>query len=295
MKGIILAGGAGTRMYPLTLVTSKQLLPVYNKPMVYYPLSTLMQAGIRDILLISKPEDLPSFQKLLLDGSQFGVHITYAEQEHPDGLAQAFLIGEDFIGGDTCAMVLGDNIFYGSGFEGLLAEAVSDVERGYASIFAYSVPNPQRFGVVELGADGSILSIVEKPSRPASSYAVTGLYFYDNRVIDIARTIERSPRGEYEITDVSRRYLELGALRVRLMGRGYMWLDAGSFINLSAASTFVQLMQERQGIEICSPEEIAYSKGWITQQKLLESASRYSASPYGRRLRMVAEGKGGLM
>lgn len=291
MKGIILAGGAGTRLYPLTLVTSKQLLPVYNKPMIYYPLSTLMLADIRDILLISTPDDLPNFRRLLGDGSRFGLHISYAPQPSPDGLAQAFIIGEDFIGGDSCAMILGDNIFYGNGLTQLLSRAARDAENGSASVFSYYVGDPGRFGVVEFDENGKAVSIEEKPSRPKSNYAVTGMYFYGPGVSQKAASLLPSSRGELEITDLNRLYLQEGRLNVCKMGRGYVWLDAGSFESLANAGEFVRLLNERQGIDICSPEEIAFGKGWISREELMDCAARCAASPYGQRLHRIAEGK----
>lgn len=291
MKGIILAGGAGTRLYPLTLVTSKQLLPVYNKPMIYYPLSTLMLADIRDILLISTPDDLPNFRRLLGDGSRFGLHISYAPQPSPDGLAQAFIIGEDFIGGDSCAMILGDNIFYGNGLTQLLSRAARDAENGSASVFSYYVGDPGRFGVVEFDENGKAVSIEEKPSRPKSNYAVTGMYFYGPGVSQKAASLLPSSRGELEITDLNRLYLQEGRLNVCKMGRGYVWLDAGSFESLANAGEFVRLLNERQGIDICSPEEIAFGKGWISREELMDCAARCAASPYGQRLQRIAEGK----
>lgn len=291
MKGIILAGGAGTRLYPLTLVTSKQLLPVYNKPMIYYPLSTLMLADIRDILLISTPDDLPNFRRLLGDGSRFGLHISYAPQPSPDGLAQAFIIGEDFIGGDSCAMILGDNIFYGNGLTQLLSRAARDAENGSASVFSYYVGDPGRFGVVEFDENGKAVSIEEKPSRPKSNYAVTGMYFYGPGVSQKAASLSPSSRGELEITDLNRLYLQEGMLNVCKMGRGYVWLDAGSFESLANAGEFVRLLNERQGIDICSPEEIAFGKGWISREELMDCAARCAASPYGQRLHRIAEGK----
>ena len=291
MKGIILAGGAGTRLYPLTMVTSKQLLPVYDKPMVYYPLSTLMLAGIKDILLISTPSDLPNFERLLGDGSQFGIDLTYKEQPSPDGLAQAFLIGEEFIAGDSCAMVLGDNIFYGNGFSRILRQAVEDAERGQASIFGYYVNDPERFGIVEFDDNGKVISVEEKPTDPKSNYCITGLYFYDSRVVDLAKKVRPSTRGELEITDLNRLYLEDGSLNVELLGRGFAWLDTGTMDSLVEATDFVQMIQKRQGIEISAPEEIAFQNGWINRDKLLESASRYGKSPYGEHLKKVAEGR----
>ncbi len=291
MKGIILAGGAGTRLYPLTLVTSKQLLPVYDKPMIYYPLSTLMLAGIKDILIISTPSDLPNFERLLGDGGQYGISLSYREQPSPDGLAQAFLIGEEFIGGDICAMVLGDNIFYGNGFSNMLKSAVKNAEAGLATIFGYYVNDPERFGIVEFDEGGRVISVEEKPKIPKSNYCITGLYFYDRRVVDFAKKVWPSPRGELEITDLNRLYLEDGSLNVQLMGRGYAWLDTGTFDSLSEASEFVRMIQNRQGIEISAPEEIAYINGWIPKENLLRSAARYGKSPYGAHLKRVADGQ----
>lgn len=291
MKGIILAGGAGTRLYPLTLVTSKQLLPIYDKPMIYYPLSTLMLAGIRDILIISTPEDTPRFINLLGDGSQFGINLSYKIQPSPDGLAQAFLLGEDFIGNDCCAMVLGDNIFYGNGLGKRLRAAVSDAENGISTVFGYYVNDPERFGVVEFDENEKVLSIEEKPRHPRSNYAVTGLYFYDKRVVDFAKMIKPSPRGELEITDLNRLYLDNGSLRVTLLGRGFAWLDTGTMTSLVDAADFIRMVEERQGIIISAPEEIAFHKGWITADMLQKSAKKYGKSPYGHHLRMVAEGK----
>ena len=287
MKGIILAGGAGTRLYPLTMVTSKQLLPVYDKPMIYYPLSTLMLAGIKDILIISTPEDTPRFEALLGDGDQFGIHLKYAVQPSPDGLAQAFIIGADFIGDDDVAMVLGDNIFYGNGFSRLLMDAAEN--KGRATVFGYFVEDPERFGVVQFDSEGKVLSVEEKPAEPKSNYAITGLYFYDNRVVEIARNLKPSPRGELEITDLNRVYLENGELDVKLMGRGYAWLDTGTMDSLLEAADFIRMLEKRQGIKISAPEEISYRKGWITKEKLLESAAKYGKSPYGSHLRKVAE------
>lgn len=291
MKGIILAGGSGTRLYPLTLVTSKQLLPVYDKPMIFYPLSTLMLAGIQDILLISTPVDLPNFQRLLGDGSQFGIRLSYREQPSPDGLAQAFLIGEEFLQGEPCAMILGDNIFYGNGFGTLLREAVINSERGRATIFGYYVTDPKRFGIVEFTPDGQVLSVEEKPQQPKSNYCITGLYFYDSRVAELAKQVKPSARGELEITDLNRIYLEQHCLDVKLLGRGFAWLDTGTMDSLIEASDFVQMLQKRQGIEISAPEEIACRNGWITLEQLKEAASRYGKSPYGEHLYQVAEGK----
>ncbi|NBK98435.1 MAG: glucose-1-phosphate thymidylyltransferase [Erysipelotrichia bacterium] len=291
MKGIILAGGAGTRLYPLTIVTSKQLLPIYDKPMIYYPLSTLMLAGIKDILIISTPEDLPRFEHLLGDGNQFGINLNYKVQPSPDGLAQAFLLGEGFIGSDTCAMVLGDNIFYGNGFTPLLKRAVADAEQGKATVFGYYVQDPERFGVVEFDGSGNVVSVEEKPKQPKSNYAITGLYFYDNRVVDLAKQVKPSARGELEITDLNRLYLEAGDLKVQLLGRGFAWLDTGTMNSLVDAADFVRMIEKRQGIKISAPEEIAFRNGWITREKLLKSASRYGKSPYGEHLKQVAEGK----
>ena len=291
MKGIILAGGSGTRLYPLTMVTSKQLLPVYDKPMVYYPLSTLMLAGIKDILIISTPQDLPNFERLLGDGSQYGIQLSYKEQPSPDGLAQAFLIGEEFIGDEPCAMVLGDNIFYGNGFSKLLREAVANSNAGKATIFGYYVNDPERFGIVEFDENGKVISVEEKPQNPKSNYCITGLYFYDKRVVEYAKQVKPSKRGELEITDLNRIYLEDGSLNVKLLGRGFAWLDTGTMDSLVEASDFVKMIQVRQGIEISAPEEIAYINGWIDKETLLASAARYGKSPYGEHLKKVAEGK----
>ena len=291
MKGIILAGGAGTRLYPLTMVTSKQLLPVYDKPMIYYPLSTLMLAGIKDILIISTPEDTPRFEHLLGDGSQFGISLSYKVQPSPDGLAQAFLLGEEFIGNDCCAMVLGDNIFYGNGFSPLLRAAVRDAQSGKATVFGYYVPDPERFGVVEFDSSGHAVSVEEKPKEPKSNYAITGLYFYDNRVVSLAKQVKPSLRGELEITDLNRLYLEDASLKVQLLGRGFAWLDTGTMDSLVDAADFVRMIEKRQGIKISAPEEIAFNNGWTTKGELLASASRYGKSPYGEHLKRVAEGK----
>lgn len=291
MKGIVLAGGAGTRLYPLTMVTSKQLLPVYDKPMIYYPLSTLMMAGIRDILIISTPTDLPNFERLLGDGSQFGIRLSYKVQPSPDGLAQAFLLGEEFIGDDCCAMVLGDNIFYGSGFRARLKQAAADAQQGRASIFGYYVNDPERFGIVEFDANGKVLSVEEKPQHPKSNYCITGLYFYDNRVVDMAKRVKPSARGELEITDLNRFYLEDGTLNVQLLGRGYAWLDTGTMDSLVDAADFVRTIETRQGSQIAALEEIAFNEGWIDRETLLQSAQRYGKSPYGQHLMHVAEGK----
>lgn len=289
MKGIILAGGSGTRLYPLTRVTSKQLLPIYDKPMIYYPLSTLMLAGIKDILIISTPTDTPRFQELLGDGSSFGINLSYAVQLSPDGLAQAFLIGEKFIGNDTCAMVLGDNIFYGGWFRKNLADAVKNAEEGYATIFGYYVNDPERFGIVEFDDNKNVISVEEKPANPKSNYCITGLYFYDNRVVEMAKKVKPSKRGELEITDLNRLYLEEDKLKVQLLGRGFAWLDTGTMDSLMEASSFVQTVQNRQGLVISAPEEIAYYEKWITKEQLMKSAELYGKSPYGEHLRHVAE------
>ena len=289
MKGIILAGGSGTRLYPLTMVTSKQLLPVYDKPMIYYPLSTLMLAGIRDILIISTPTDLPNFEKLLGDGSNFGINLSYKVQPSPDGLAQAFLIGEEFIAGDSCAMVLGDNIFYGSGLKKHLLEAAGR-ENG-ATVFGYYVEDPERFGIVEFNSEGKAISIEEKPQHPKSNYCVTGLYFYDNRVVDFAKKVKPSARGELEITDLNRMYLEDGSLNVVTLGRGYAWLDTGTMDALSEATEYIKLLENHQGIMVSAVEEIAYLNGWIDKDTLLKSAEKYGKSPYGQHLKRAAEGK----
>lgn len=292
MKGIILAGGAGTRLYPLTMVTSKQLLPVYDKPMIYYPLSTLMLAGIKEILIISTPEDTPRFEHLLGDGSQFGIELSYKVQPSPDGLAQAFLLGEEFIGDDACAMVLGDNIFYGNGFGKILRAAVENAEQNLrATVFGYYVTDPERFGVVEFNEEGRVVSVEEKPANPKSNYAITGLYFYPKGVSKLAHKVEPSARGELEITTLNEMYLQRGRLDVQLLGRGFAWLDTGTMDSLVEAADFVQMVEKRQGIKISAPEEIAYKHGWISKEKLLESAERYGKSPYGAHLKAVAEGK----
>ena len=293
MKGIILAGGAGTRLYPLTMVTSKQLLPVYDKPMIYYPLSTLMLAGIQDILIISTPTDTPRFESLLGDGSQFGINLSYCVQPSPDGLAQAFILGESFIGDDSCAMVLGDNIFYGNGFGRILRAAVKSAEAGRATVFGYYVPDPERFGVVEFDETGKALSIEEKPTMPKSNYAVTGLYFYPDGVSERAKKVKPSPRGELEITTLNEMYLNDGLLNVQQLGRGFAWLDTGTMDSLVDAADFVQMIQKRQSVVISAPEEIAFINEWIDKEKLIESANRYGKSPYGAHLKAVAEGKVG--
>ena len=292
MKGIILAGGAGTRLYPLTMVTSKQLLPVYDKPMIYYPLCTLMLAGIQDILIISTPEDTPRFEHLLGDGSMFGLHLQYKVQPSPDGLAQAFLLGEEFIGGDACAMVLGDNIFYGNGFGRILRSAVENAEQnGRATIFGYYVNDPERFGIVEFDDNGKVISVEEKPRHPKSNYCITGLYFYPKGVSAMAHDVRPSARGELEITTLNDMYLQHDLLDVKLLGRGFAWLDTGTMESLVEAADFVHMVEKRQGIKISAPEEIAYKNGWITRDNLLESAARYGKSPYGEHLQAVAEGK----
>lgn len=290
MKGIILAGGAGTRLYPITMETSKQLLPVYDKPMIFYPLSTLMLAGIKDILIISTPVDLPRFRKLLGSGEDFGVNFSYKEQPSPDGLAQAFIIGEDFIGDEPCAMVLGDNIFYGNGFSKMLRQAKADAENGISTIFGYYVNDPERFGIVEFDENGKVISVEEKPQNPKSNYCITGLYFYDNRCVELAKRVKPSARGELEITTLNEMYLNEGKLNVQLLGRGFAWLDTGTMDSLLKAGEFVHIIQKRQGIQISAPEEIAYKNGWIDKEKLLKLAERYGKSPYGEHLKRVAEG-----
>lgn len=289
MKGIILAGGSGTRLYPLTMVTSKQLLPVYDKPMIFYPLSTLMMAGIKDILIISTPSDLPNFERLLGDGSRYGIHLEYKVQPSPDGLAQAFILGEEFIAGDSCAMILGDNIFYGAGLRKHLAKAAA-VKTG-ATVFGYYVEDPERFGVIEFDKQGNAISIEEKPSHPKSNYAVTGLYFYDNRVCELAKQVTPSARGELEITDLNKMYLATNDLHVVTLGRGYAWLDTGTVDSLNEASEFVKAVEVRAGIQIAALEEIAYNAGWIDSRMLAQNAELYGKSPYGQYLKKVLEGR----
>lgn len=292
MKGIILAGGAGTRLYPLTMVTSKQLLPVYDKPMIYYPLSTLMLAGIKDILIISTPTDTPRFENLLGDGKKFGVSLSYCVQPSPDGLAQAFILGKDFIGDDACAMVLGDNIFYGNGFSTVLHKAVEKAEKdNKATIFGYHVTDPERFGIVEFDKEGHVISVEEKPKHPKSNYCITGLYFYPSGVSSMAEAVKPSSRGELEITTLNDMYLKQGRLDVELLGRGYAWLDTGTMDSLIEAGQYVQLVSKRQNIVISAPEEIAFKNGWITKEELIMSANIYGKSPYGEHLKLVAEGK----
>lgn len=291
MKGIILAGGSGTRLYPLTTVTSKQLLPVYDKPMIFYPLSVLMMAGIRDILIISTPHDLPNFERLLGDGSQYGVEFSYKVQPSPDGLAQAFILGEEFIAGEPCALVLGDNIFYGNGLGRTLKGAVDLAQHGEASVFGYYVDDPERYGVVEFNGDHKAVSIMEKPEHPASNYAVTGLYFYDERVTEMAKQVKPSARGELEITDLNRLYLQDGTLNVRTLGRGYAWLDTGTMDSLYEAGEFVRTVQRAQGLPIAVVEEAAYENGWINHDQLLQAAVKYGKSPYGQHLKDVADNK----
>lgn len=291
MKGIILAGGAGTRLYPLTMVTSKQLLPVYDKPMIYYPLSTLMLAGIRDILIISTPVDLPNFERLLGDGSAFGINLSYKVQPSPDGLAQAFILGEEFIGGDCCAMILGDNIFYGNGLGERMRLAVENAQNGRATIFGYYVNDPERFGIVEFDEDGRVLSVEEKPQKPKSNYCITGLYFYDGRVVEMAKNVKPSARGELEITTLNDMYLKRGELDTQVLGRGFAWLDTGTVEALVDAAEFVRMVEVRQGIKISAPEELAFRNGWITKDELLTSAKKYGKSPYGKHLENVASGR----
>ena len=291
MKGIILAGGSGTRLYPLTMVTSKQLLPVYDKPMIFYPLSTLMLAGIKDILIISTPDDTPRFEHLLGDGSQFGIKLSYEVQESPDGLAQAFIIGEEFIGDEPCAMILGDNIFYGNGFSHILQNASERAEHGEATVFGYYVSDPERFGVVEFDENGKVVSVVEKPKNPKSNYAITGLYFYPKGVAKLAKQVKKSERGELEITSLNEMYLNDGKLSVELFGRGFAWLDTGTVESLCDAADFIRMIEKRQGIKISVPEEIAYRFDWISREDILNTAQKYGKSPYGDHLRTVAEGK----
>lgn len=291
MKGIILAGGAGTRLYPLTMVTSKQLLPVYDKPMIYYPLSTLMLAGIRDILIISTPVDLPNFERLLGDGSAFGINLSYKVQPSPDGLAQAFILGEEFIGGDCCAMILGDNIFYGNGLGERMRLAVENAQNGRATIFGYYVNDPERFGIVEFDEDGRVLSVEEKPQKPKSNYCITGLYFYDGRVVEMAKNVKPSARGELEITTLNDMYLKRGELDAQVLGRGFAWLDTGTVEALVDAAEFVRMVEVRQGIKVSAPEELAFRNGWITKDELLASAKKYGKSPYGKHLENVASGR----
>ena len=291
MKGIILAGGAGTRLYPLTMVTSKQLLPVYDKPMIYYPLGTMMLAGIRDILIISTPDDTPRFEYLLGDGSQFGIHLSYKVQPSPDGLAQAFLLGEEFIGEDACAMVLGDNIFYGNGFRKALKAAAENAEGGRATIFGYYVHDPERFGIVEFDENGKVVSVEEKPEKPKSNYCITGLYFYPRGVSALAHEVRPSARNELEITTLNDMYLKQDRLDVQLLGRGFAWLDTGTMDSLVEAADFVRMIQKRQSIVISAPEEIAYINGWISRDELMAGAEKYGKSPYGAHLKAVAEGK----
>ena len=291
MKGIILAGGAGTRLYPLTMVTSKQLLPVYDKPMIYYPLSTLMLAGIRDILIISTPDDTPRFEHLLGSGNQFGVNLSYCVQPSPDGLAQAFLLGEEFIGGDECAMILGDNIFYGGGLGEKLRKAVANAKAGFATIYGYYVNDPERFGIMEIDENERILSVEEKPEKPKSNYCITGLYFYPKGVSEKAKRVVPSARGELEITSLNDIYLKEGKLNGVILGRGFAWLDTGTMDSLVEAADFVQMIEKRQGVKISAPEEIAFRNKWIDKEKLLESASKYGKSPYGQHLKNVADGK----
>lgn len=290
MKGIILAGGAGTRLYPLTMVTSKQLLPVYDKPMIYYPLSTLMLSGIREILIISTPQDIGNFRRLLGDGSQFGLRLRYCIQPRPEGLAQAFTLGREFIGNDPCAMILGDNVFYGNGFGSALRQAVRNAEGGRATIFGYYVNDPQRFGVVEFDENRRCISIEEKPEQPKSHYAVTGLYFYPSGVSDMADRVTPSERGELEITTLNEMYLREGLLDAQILGRGFAWLDTGTVESLAEAADFVRVIQNRQGIVISAPEEIAWRNGWLTEEALLAAADCYGKSPYGDHLRRVARG-----
>ena len=292
MKGIVLAGGSGTRLYPITKGISKQLIPIYNKPMIYYPLSALMLAGIKEILIISTPYDLPGFKRLLGDGSEFGISLSYAEQPSPDGLAQAFIIGDEFIGDDAVCMVLGDNIFYGSGFSGLLKESVRTAEEdGKATVFGYYVNDPERYGVAEFDENGNCLSIEEKPAQPKSNYAVVGLYFYPNSVVDVAKHIKPSARGELEITTVNQEYLKQGKLKVQTLQRGFAWLDTGTHDSLSEASTFIECIEKRQGLKVACLEEIAYKKGWISKEQLLEQAKPMTKNEYGQYLQRLVANK----
>ena len=290
MKGIVLAGGAGTRLYPLTKVTSKQMLPVYDKPMIYYPLSTLMLAGIKEILIISTPDDTSRFEELLGDGSQFGIELSYCVQPSPDGLAQAFVLGEQFIGDDSCAMILGDNIFYGGGLTAFLEKAVQNAESGMATVFGYYVDDPERFGIMEFDDNWNILSVEEKPKEPKSNYCITGLYFYPKGVAEKAKTVKPSSRGELEITSLNDMYLKEGRLKAQILGRGFAWLDTGTIDSLLDASVFIQITEKRQGVMISAPEEIAFRKGWINRERLIDSADTYGKSPYGEHLRRVADG-----
>jgi len=290
MKGIILAGGAGTRLYPVTIVTSKQLLPIYDKPMIYYPLSTLMLAGIKDVLIISTPYDLPCFERLLGDGSQFGISISYKVQPSPDGLAQAFIIGEEFIGEESSVMILGDNIFYGGGLSSFLENAVKNADSGYATIFGYYVNDPERFGIMEFDENWNILSVEEKPKKPKSNYCITGLYFYPKGVSRHAKEVKPSSRGELEITSLNDIYLKEGKLKAQILGRGFAWLDTGTMDSMVDATTFVQMIEKRQGVKISALEEISYRKGWISKDELLKAAEKYGKSPYGSHLKKVADG-----
>lgn len=291
MKGIVLAGGAGTRLYPLTMVTSKQLLPIYDKPMIFYPLSTLMMAGIKDILIISTPQDLPNFRLLLGDGKQYGINLFYEEQPYPDGLAQAFIIGESFINGDSCALILGDNIFYGNGLGGKLKRAYQNSLNNKCTMFGYYVNDPERFGVIEFSEDERIISVEEKPKNPKSNYIATGLYFYNNSIVEYAKRVKPSPRGELEITDLNNLYIKEGKMELELLGRGNAWLDTGTMESLLEASNFVSIVETRQGIQIAALEEIAYYNGWITKEELLFASKKFSKSLYGKHLKLVAEDK----